>query len=402
MWDDYHPYVYETTDYGAHWSALTNGIPSDQYVFAVRQDPSAPRLLFAGTRSTVYVSLDGGALWQHLTLNLPGVQVRDLAIDTREGELVAATHGRAFWILDNLALLEQLAGQTSYSVAGVQLFAPETAWLSNAYGGPSFSIPNFGDNPKFGAAVFFNLPRSYNGRSPLTISFLDGNGGVVRSFTLHTKEKHDAKLTPEQEENLDAAQQRQRAVKQLTVAEPGANVFQWDLHYAPAYDFPGFRTVPTDDFADTGDGPTILPGTYSVVLQYGTQTLRAPLTVRLDPRLHPGPGDLAARLALEMQILGSIDRLDRAIAATMGAASKLPPAKRAAAASAIGDLVQLDVHSSEADVSHETKIREQLAFLLNSLENAYQRPTAAEYAAYKDLDALATTGEARLQSVNSP
>lgn len=225
---------------------------------------------------------------------------------------------------------------------------------------------------------------------------------MVRSFTLHTKEKHDAKLTPEQEENLDAAQQRQRAVKQLTVAEPGANVFQWDLHYAPAYDFPGFRTVPTDDFADTGDGPTILPGTYSVVLQYGTQTLRAPLTVRLDPRLHPGPGDLAARLALEMQILGSIDRLDRAIAATMGAASKLPPAKRAAAASAIGDLVQLDVHSSEADVSHETKIREQLAFLLNSLENAYQRPTAAEYAAYKDLDALATTGEARLQSVNSP
>ncbi len=112
MWDDYHPYVYETTDYGAHWTHDDSGLPSDQYVFRVRQDPREPRLLFAGTRSTAYVSLDGGAQWQPLTLNLPGVQVRDLAIDTREGELVAATHGRAFWILDNLALLEQLARQT--------------------------------------------------------------------------------------------------------------------------------------------------------------------------------------------------------------------------------------------------------------------------------------------------
>jgi len=93
MWDDYHPYLYETTDYGAHWTTRANGIPDNQYAFVVRQDPSEPRLLFAGTRSTVYVSLDGGGLWQPLTLNLPGVQVRDLAIDSREGELVAATHG---------------------------------------------------------------------------------------------------------------------------------------------------------------------------------------------------------------------------------------------------------------------------------------------------------------------
>ncbi len=196
MWDDYHPYVYQTTDYGAHWTALTNGLPPDQYTFVVRQDPREPRLLFAGTRSTVYVSLDGGGQWQPLTLNLPGVQVRDLAIDAREGELVAATHGRAFWILDNLALLEQLAAQSSYSVASTQLFTPETAWLSNAYGGPPFSIPNFGENPDYGAEVFFNLPKSYNGRTPLTLTFLDGNGATVRSFTLHLKAKHEQKLTP--------------------------------------------------------------------------------------------------------------------------------------------------------------------------------------------------------------
>lgn len=401
MWDDYHPYVFETTDYGAHWSALTNGMPANQYAFAIRQDPTVPALLFAGTRSTVYVSLDGGSQWQPLTLNLPGVQVRDLAIDTREGELVAATHGRAFWILDNLALLEQLARQTSYSVANVQLFAPQTAWLSNAYGGPDFSLPDFGDNPKYGAAIFFNVPPSYNARTPLTLSLLDSNGNTVRSFTAHLKPKREPKLTPDQEQALDATQQRQRGVERLTAVEPGANVFQWDLRYAPAYDIPGFRVVPTDDFPDSADGPTILPGSYSVVLQYGSQTLRAPLTVRLDPRVHPAAGDLEARLALEMQILRSIDRLDRAVAAAMTASAKQPPAQRAAMNAEIARLVMLDVHSSEADVIHETKIREQLAFLMNSLENAWARPTAAEYAAYQDLDAQATAGEARLIQLTS-
>ncbi len=192
QWDDYHPYVYETTDYGAHWTTITSGLPSDQYVFAVRQDPREPQLLFVGTRSTVYVSLDGGAQWQPLSLNLPGVQVRDLTIDTREGELVAATHGRAFWIMDNVALLEQLARETALSTASAALFSPETAWLSNAYGGPTFfSLPNYGENPKYGAAVFFNLPPNYSGRTPATISFLDANGATVRTFTLHLKSKRE-------------------------------------------------------------------------------------------------------------------------------------------------------------------------------------------------------------------
>jgi photosystem II stability/assembly factor-like uncharacterized protein len=402
MWDDYHPYLYETTDYGAHWTTLTNGLPADQYVFAVRQDPSEPRLLFAGTRSTVYVSLDGGLQWQPLTLNLPGVQVRDLAIDTREGELVAATHGRAFWILDNIALLEQLARQTTLSVGGVQLFAPETAWLSQAYGGRDFPIRNFGENPKYGAAVFFNLPASYNGQTAVTLSFLDGKGAVVRSFTLHPKEKHEARLTPGQEANLDATQDRERELKRLTSVKPGMNVFQWDLRYAPAFDPPGFRTVGTDDFPDTSDGPTIVPGKYTVELQYGGQTLQAPLTVALDPRIHPAPGDLEARLALEMQVLDTMDGLDRAIAAAMTASRKLPPSASANVNSEVADLIQLDIHSSEGDVLHETKIREQLGFLMNSLEGAYARPTAAEYSAYTDLKALASAGETRLQALAKP
>jgi photosystem II stability/assembly factor-like uncharacterized protein len=400
MWDDYKPYVYVTSDYGAHWNTMTNGLPADQYVFVVRQDPREPRLLFAGTRSTAYVSLNAGESWQPLTLNLPGVQVRDLAIDAREGELVAATHGRAFWILDNLAYPEQLARQTSLSVAGLQLYAPETAWLSNAYGGPDLSLPDFGQNPAYGTAVFFNVPSGYNGRTPLVLTFLDSAGATVRSFQLHPANPHARKPTPVEEENYDENQTRAHALEKLTAVKSGPNLFQWDMHYGPAYDVPGFRRDETDDFPDTADGPTILPGGYTAVLQYGAQTLRAPFEVRLDPRLHTTTADLQARLALEMQILNSTDRVDRTIAAAQSA-SRRSRATTSEVNGAVDQLIQLDNHSSEADVLHETKLREQLAFLLNSLENAYQRPTAAEYDTYKDLAGLAAAGEARLHALTT-
>ncbi|HEV3091670.1 MAG TPA: hypothetical protein VGX91_09575 [Candidatus Cybelea sp.] len=403
MWDDYHPYAYETTDYGAHWTSITNGLPSDQYVFVVRQDPQEARLLFAGTRSTAYVSLDGAQTWQPLTLNLPGVQVRDFAIDTRQGDLVAATHGRAFWILDNITVLEQLARQSTFSTANLQLFTPQTAWLSNAYGGPSFfSIPNFGQNPAYGAAVFFNLPPSYNGKVPVTLTFIDSAGTTVRSFTLHPKNPHERKLTPDQEADLDAVDQRRRQVERDTVVKAGANTFLWDMRYEPAYDVVGFTNDFTDDWPDSGDGPTIVPGTYTAVLQYGSQTQRASFTVTLDPRIHSTLADLQARLALELQIRDAIDSLDRSIAAAMSARSKLGAAQRGELDAQIADLVQFDVHSSEGDLLHETKIREQLGFLFNSLEGSYARPTAAEYATFKDLQALSGAGEARLKALAAP
>jgi hypothetical protein len=356
-------------------------------------------LLFLGTRSSVYVSLDGGGQWTPLTLNLPGVQVRDLAIDSREGELVAATHGRAFWILDNIALLEQLARETTQSVAAAQLYTPETAWLSNAYGGPTEPEGNYGVNPRYGAAVYFNLPPSYNGSTPASISFLDAHGTTIRAFTLHLKPKHEPKLSPQAEETLTASQAQARSLGRLTSVEPGMNVFQWNLKYPPAYDYPGFRTVPTDDWPDSADGPTIVPGAYTVVLQYGSQRLQAPLKVELDPRIHPAAGDLEARLALEMELWSSIDRLDRAIAAAMSARNHASAAQRAQIDDEIASLTLTGVSSSEYDVVHPTKIREQLAFLMNSLEAAYAKPTAAEYAAAKDLEALASAGETRLTAL---
>jgi len=401
MWDDFHPYIYQTTDYGAHWTQITNGLPTDQYVFRVLQDPREPRLLFAGTRSTAYVSFDGGARWQPLTLDLPGVQVRDLAIDSREGELVAATHGRAFWILDNLALLEQLAAQPSNGADGVKLFAPETAWLTQSYGGANFPIPNTGENPSYGARVFFNLPRDYNGRTPATLSFVDARGVTIRTFNLHLAPKKNVRLTEDQINGTDAEHLRARAVERNTAAKAGMNQFLWDLKYPPAFDPPGYNNDITDDWPDAGDGPTALPGSYTVVLQYGSQTLQAPLKIALDPRIHPAPGELEARLALEQQILAMIDHLDRSIAAAMTASARMPSAARAQVDAEIGGLVLLNGSSSEYDVLHPTKIREQLGYLLNSLENAYAKPSLAELSTYEELKSLAIEGEQRLRTLTA-
>ena len=395
MWDDFHPYIYKTTDYGAHWTAITGGLPPDQYVFAVRQDPREPQLLFAGTRDTVYASFNDGANWTALTLNLPGVQMRDLQIDARQGEVVVATHGRGFWILDNLKLLEDLVHTSAPSDTQAHLFAIENPWLSHAYGGSSFG--NAGDNPPYGATIFFNVPKGYDGKTPMTLSFVDENGTTIRSFTLHPKSKKKEKeLTDAQKDELDAIANRANAVKELTTVKPGMNVFQWDMLYPPATDVPGFRISPTDDFPDTGDGPTVLPGTYKAVLKYGGTEVAQPFTLTLDPRLHPAAGDLAARLALEMKIHDTINALDSALTSAMAARARVAADKRAALDAEIGDLIQMDIHSDEGDVVKPTKLREQLAFLANSLENAYQRPTAAEEAAYTQMQAEATAGIAKL------
>jgi photosystem II stability/assembly factor-like uncharacterized protein len=399
MWDDYHPYVYVTTDSGAHWTPITTGLPNDQYVFAVRQDPREPRLLFAGTRSTVYVSLDGGALWQPLTLNLPGVQVRDIAIDARQGEVAIATHGRAIWILDNLALLEQLARDDRPSTVEAQLFAPETVWLSHSYGVAAAAPADTGKNPPYGATIFFNISPDYTGNTPVTLSFQDPHGATIRSFDLHLAKKRAKKVAPEVRYEMDTIHERALDLAELTGIEPGMNRFQWDMRYAPAVEVPDFKTPTTDDFGASADGPTIVPGSYTVVLQYGGKKLSQPLRLQLDPRLRTTADDLDARFVLEMNVHRTLDKLNTTIDAAIAAEYKLPAQRRAQLKGAVADLVGRDVHASEGDLLFETKLREHLGFLANELELAYERPTAAEYATFDELQGQAVTGEARLQSL---
>lgn len=389
MWDDFHPYIYKTTDYGAHWTAMRSGIPGNQYVMVVRQDPRDPRLFFAGTRSSVYVSLDGGADWQPLTLNLPGAQMRDIAIDAREGEVAVASHGRGFWVMDNLALLEQLAdrdGAFSQRAAKSEplLFAPETAWLTKSYGS-GFERRGAGENHAYGTTVFFNIPAAYDGKVPVTLRFLDANGNRVRSFPLHLRPKHEQTLSPEAYDELDEVHERAYDLAQITEISPGMNEFEWDMRYRPAVEVRGLHVVTTDDFSDEIDGPTITPGTYSVVLDYGGRRLQQSFQVRLDPRVHPAPGELDERLTLATNIRNTLDRLDSAINAALDARPRMTVEQRVQVDAIVNRMVQFKNDSSEADSLFGVGVRDYLAFLMNELDGAYQAPTAAEYSAYAQL-----------------
>ncbi|HXW77332.1 MAG TPA: hypothetical protein VEJ20_07985, partial [Candidatus Eremiobacteraceae bacterium] len=407
MWDDFHPYVYHTGDFGAHWAAVTSDVPDDQFAFAIRQDPSVPNLMFLGTKSTVYVSFDGAAHWQTLALNLPKVQVRDIAIDERQGDVAIATHGRAFWLLDNLALLEQLAKSSGAAPGGAQVFSPETAWLTHAYGASAFAdqITDAGQNPPYGATIFFNLPKSYDGKTPIGLTVTDAAGNVVRTYSLHYKTK-PPKDFHVQRAAYEPAARRKIEERLHTGVEPRMNSFLWDLRYAPATDVNGFNApIAAGGEEDSVDGPTVLPGTYTVTLDYGGAKTSAPLVVSLDPRLHPGPGALEERLALQQKIVNALDTLDRSIDDALALRDRLRTSRAAGAAAVvasldaqIGDLVQLNIHSSEGSLLKETKLHDHLAYLDGDIDVAWAKPTAAQYAVWDELSAKTSAAVAQLQA----
>ena len=411
MRDDFHPYVFETGDYGAHWTAITQGVPDDGYAFVIRQDPNDAKLMFLGTHSTVYASFDGGSHWQPLSLNLPHVQVRDLAIDTRQGEVVAATHGRAFWSLGNLAFLEQLTAPAPSTE--LRLFAPENAWLTHAYGQPGGEnrIPGSGENPPFGATVFFRLPAAYDGKTPVSLTFVDAQGQVVRRFDLHLKAKGE-EPTPEQLDEESPVQRKLEREEKLTAVMPGMNSFQWNLRYPDATEVKGFYPpVAAGGLENQVDGPQVVPGNYRVSLDYGGQVQEQGFSVALDPRLHPAADALAARLALEQQVHTSLDTLNKTLNAAIDMRDALQAAvkngklagPRAAKATAdleasIDGLVEHGIEASEGDLLHETKLRSHLAYLAADIELAYDRPSAGEYAVFKELDDEAKSGEQQLKT----
>jgi hypothetical protein len=268
-----------------------------------------------------------------------------------------------------------------------------------------------GTNPPFGATVFFHIPDTYHGKEPVSLTFLDDQGHVVRTFALHLKTKQP-KLTPEQRDNLTPIEEKQQADEKLTAIEAGYNRFQWNLRYADATEVTGFEApAAAGGLEDTVEGPTVIPGRYTVVLDYNGRKSQRSFQVALDPRLHPAPDALQQRLALEMQIHTTLDTLDKTLNRAIATRSRLAAAvarhevaaDRAQAAlaaldRAINGCVQLDLHASEGPLMHETKLRSHLAYLAADIGLAYVMPTPAEHQVFTDLSHEAQAGEQQLQA----
>ncbi|HZT73813.1 MAG TPA: hypothetical protein VE996_09200 [Terriglobales bacterium] len=393
-WDDFHPYVYKTTDYGRHWTEIAAGLPSDQYVESVRQDPNDPDLLLAGTSATVYFSLNGGQEWQPLSLNLPAVRVSDIEFQPEQHAVVLATFGRGFWVLDNPRFLEQL-GSAEVAADAPYLFAPQQAWLTTRRAGGFGPRGAGGANLAPGATVFFYLPTDYNGRTPVKLSFTDSSGQLIRSITLPLKppQRRSGSFVP--------------APKPVKL-HPGVNRFQWDLRYANAVDVKGIFN--SGFAAAVPVGPEVLPGSYTVTLTYGATTRSQPLVVKLDPRLHTTQSELQQRFALLMRIHEALNRLDTHLNQAIDARAALekaegksgvagaPPPELERLSRDIDELVDLKIQSSEGALVYPGRLRAWLTSIASQVDMALVPPTPAMVQVADDYIQQADAGVSRLQA----
>jgi photosystem II stability/assembly factor-like uncharacterized protein len=292
--DDDRPYVYVTHDSGRTWRTATNGIGAGSHVWVVREDPSRRGLLYAGTETGVYVSFDDGAAWQSLRLNMPVASVHDISV--RDDDLAIATHGRAFWILDDVTPLRQLAANPS---PGARLFAPRDAVRTRPYNDEAESSPPevpMGENPPYGAPIDYVVPAGERGSVGLVIA--DASGRIVRAWS-----STDAVTTTDPGTVDYPAYWLVPATR--PAAEPGMHRFVWDLHAA---------SNATGRRRRGGAGPYVPPGRYTVHLTVAGRTVTQPLLLRRDPRVRASDADFAAQYAFAQDVDALLSRVQHAVA----------------------------------------------------------------------------------------
>jgi len=290
--DDLRPYVYRTHDGGVTWDLIVKGLPPDAPVNAVREDPERQGLLFCGTERAVYFSLNDGDAWQPLRLNMPATSIRDLLI--HDDDLVVATHGRSFWILDDITPLRQITPRVAESE--VTLFAPQPAWRVRWNTNTDTPLPPeepAGENPPDGAIIDYIL-RSPPAQ-PVILEVHDARGALVRRFS--SDDRPDS-LNPA---GLNIPAYWIRPFRALS-SRPGMRRFVWDLHYPPPAGMRGEYPM-SAIYHDTPRrplGPWVLPGRYTVDLLVDGRKYSRTLTVRMDPRVPAVSGALETQFTHSM------------------------------------------------------------------------------------------------------
>jgi photosystem II stability/assembly factor-like uncharacterized protein len=296
--DDLHPCVYRTHDGGKNWKLITSGLPDDAPVDSVREDPVREGLLFAGTEKAVWVSFDDGEHWQSLQLNLPHTSMRDLWI--HDNDLIVATHGRSFWILDDITPLRQMSEEVTHS--GAYLFKPEFAYRMRRDTNTDTPLPPdepLGENPPGGAILDYWLAHPA-AAGPVTLEILDAGGKLVRRYS----SADQPEVTGEElKKTADIPLYWIRMPKILSAA-PGMHRWVWDLHYAPpsseSHEYP-ISAIPHDTPREP-QGPIALPGQYTVRLTVDGHAYTAPLAVKMDPRVKTPPAGLAQKFQMEVRL----------------------------------------------------------------------------------------------------
>ena len=386
--DDNRPFVYVTADYGKTWRRITGGIPDGAFVRAVRQDTVNKDLLLAGTETGIYVSFDNGTKWQSLQLNLPVVPITDLVV--KDNDVVVATQGRSFWILDDISPLRQVSKATV--TADAHLYKAAPAWR---FFGLAFPLPNRGQNPPNGALFYYSLKNDVKEGEEVTLEILDAAGKSVRKFS--------SKADPDKKPRggfLDEMFGITAPPDQLP-AKAGLNRFAWDLRYPEASSFDGMIL-----WGGGTDGPVAVPGAYQARLTVGGTTVTEPFEVRKDPRVEATVADFQKQFDLQMQIRDKLteahDAIKRLRAVRDQLASATDRAKGTPGEKAVADaaealkkkltaveeaLYQTKNKSSQDPLNYPIRLNNKLSALQGVVGSADAAPTDQSRAVYADLSA---------------
>jgi photosystem II stability/assembly factor-like uncharacterized protein len=383
--DDYRPYIFKTVDYGKTWTKITAGLPDNSYAHAVREDPKRKGLLFAGLDNGVYVSFDDGAHWQSLRLNLPTVPVHDLTI--KNDDLILATHGRAFWVLDNITPIRQMTPAASTDEA--HLYQPAAVVR---FRGPGFTLPAgipVGANPPGGAVIDYSLKTAP--KDQITLEIFDASGKLVRKYS--SKKTAEGASPDEEEFGIS------RPGEELPT-EVGLNRFVWDLHFEAPIKVPG-----AVGWGGRPEGPLVSPGKYQLKLTVAGKASTADVELTKDPRISASQADLEKQQEFALRIRDRVGAGDDAVNQIRSVRGQLEALKKRLSADASAKpildsadalikkmnaveekIIQPKSKSGEDPLNYPIQVADQLAALQETVESADTAPTQASFTVYEELN----------------
>jgi photosystem II stability/assembly factor-like uncharacterized protein len=401
--DDRKPYIFKTADYGKTWTKIVTGIPENDFVHAVREDPVRAGLLFAGTEHGIYVSFDDGAQWQSLSLNLPDVQVSDIVI--QGNDVVIATHGRSFYILDDISPLRQLK-PTLISEA-MHLFAPPKTERNVSQ-----------------ARIDYYLAKQ---AQKVTVDILDSKGQVIQTFTGTPNDPAPgrggrggrgataaadapAEAAPADSGDAEGGGGRGRGGPVHAPDKPGLNRFTWDMRYPSAKGFEGMIL-----WSGSTQGPTAVPGTYQVRVTADGQTSTEKLIIEKDPRLDSVTvADLAEQFTLASKVRDDLTQSDEIVILIRELKRQMDDRLKSSADAALKttldqfrdklsaieeEVYQVQNRSGQDPLNFPIKLNNKIAALGASIERGDGKPTAASYEVYKLLNAKLAEQQSRLDAL---
>ena len=399
-WDDNKPYLYRTNDYGKTWKKITNGIPETTFTRVIREDPNKRGLLYAGTETGMYVSFDNGDHWQSLQLNLPIVPITDLAIQKREKELVVATQGRAFWILDDLPVLHEMMDAGGFKAAAeTKLYKPKESYRMPGGGFPLGPTATLGRNPANGVVVYYSLKAKPT--TDVDLEFLNSAGKSIRKFTARVRKPGEGAAPAQAPAGPPPGEGGffGGGAPPPVPVEVGLNRFVWDTRYPDAVRFPGMIL-----WAGETRGPKLPPGTYQVKLTVEGKSYTQNFEIKPDPRLTTTPADYAKQLELGLKIRDKLSETHNAIIQIRDVRKQVEDLlKRVAgqpnfkvvndAGTALNKklttieetLYQTKNQSSQDPLNFPIRLNNKLAALGGVVGSAEAAPTAQSYAVYDEV-----------------